>query len=309
MQNSYAATSPINSTCSSIGKTEKIGKVIYSCSKIGNKLVWVSPTSSKKSAEKKIVATILPSELRSKVSFGTCSALLPKGYKTVSAANGYSGEFLSQDKKIYGAWAARPINTSQLQSLSDQQLGIDPRIDSSDPKTQILATASLAVKDLGYDTSFVPLGSSFDSHGYTAFEARSSNARAILIYKNPVIPGDGYTTSYIAIDRVAVGPITASDIQMDEAARDTLSIQCSAQYSAPGSSSFTSSSHSSASSGEGSAPTTDEENATLGTSWVTDNNTGEIYNVPLSDWSRDPCGTGQSGWAKVVGNSCTVLGH
>jgi hypothetical protein len=310
IQVAYASTSTAKGTCPALGKSEKVGGTTYSCSKVGKKLIWTLSNPSYNSAgNKRILATITSDELRSKVSFGSCSALLPKGYTTANATNSSAGEFVSPDKKYYGAWAARPINTSQLQTMSDQQLGIDPKIDSADPKTQILATAGISARLLGYDTTFVPVGTSLDSNGYSAFEARSSNARAILIYKNPVIQGDGYTSAYIAIDRIAIAPISATDKQMDSLARDTLSIQCAVQYSPPSSSSFTSSSHSSRSSGIGSSPTTDEENATLGTTWLTDDNTGEIYNVPLSDWSRDPCGSGQSGWAKVVGNSCTVLGH
>jgi len=312
---SRASASFLNSRCSVPGKIMNVAGSKFKCAIVAKTLRWTrvpapapAPTPAKRS-QVSYKATVTADEIRTKVSFGKCTALLPSGYTTANATNSSAGEFVSPDKKFYGAWVIRPINTSQLQTMSDQSLGIDPAVDSNDPKVQILATAGLSAKFLGYDTKFTQYGSSFDSNGYTAFEARSSNARAILIYKNPVIQGDGYTSTYIAVDRMAIAPLTATDRQLDSLARDALSIQCSVQYSPPSSDAFSSSAHSSAQSGEGPAPTQDDVDSTLGTAWITDSSTGDLYNVSLNDWSQDPCGSGQSGWAKVVGNNCTVLGH
>jgi hypothetical protein len=310
------------SKCPQSGASLSIGNTKFTCSKSNTGLKWTvvpinngarkttpTPTPTMRPMFKPVF-TVTSDEKVSQTKFGSCTALLPAGYSTTTNAQGTAGEFASPDKKFYGAWYIKPVNTSELWAESDKLYGIDPLMDSADPETQIMATANYSAKALGYTGDFSKYGSSISSNGYTGFEARSSTSRAILIYMSPAIQGDGISYDYMAIGRIAIAPLTATDKQLDLLARQALSIQCTTKYSTPSTSSaFTSTSHSSAKSGQGPAPTDQEENATLGTVYVTDQSTGDLYNLPLQDWSQDPCGTGSSGWAVPSGNSCKVVGH
>lgn len=306
----YASPAGVQgSPCSQVGKIKISGSNQYVCSKIKNSLIWTTG-KSKKTGNKSVIP-VTADQYRFKTSFGNCTAYIPKNYTTLSDKQGWSGEFWSEDKKLYGVRYLQPVNTSQAKALQDQFYGIDPKLDSADPKVQVLAAAGIAAKSMGYDNNFVQVSESLDSNGYTGFKAQSSNAQAIVIYKNPIIPGDGFSYNYIAVGRIAIAPLSATERELNRVARDMLSIDCTAQLSPPSSNAFSSSAHSKPKKGIGSEPTTQEENANLGTAWVTDPEgaSGALVNVDLDRWSADPCGKGQSGWAVVDANGCRVIGH
>jgi hypothetical protein len=236
--------------------------------------------------------------------FGACSALAPASWTTDAKYPYYAADIFGPGKKSYAGWFVRTVNPALATSGSDALNGVPNVFDDPDPTTEVIGVTQFASGQLGYSGTFADTHKDLVNGGYTAKILKSSDAQAVVIYKNPPFPGDGLSYAYIAVARIAIVPASASYDTLLTTARMAATINCKVSV-VPTS---TTSAFSSPKKSQKKIDPTDENeyNATLGSGIAYDSG-GTPYAVTLDQYTSNACNKGVGGVEVNVGNECRVL--
>lgn len=291
-----AAAVSAGARCTKVNRVVTTGSGRLTCTRIKGKLVWVRAPIVKPSAP-----ITNPTEL-TPLRTGSCSALAPSTWALVPNSDASAADLISPDRTRVASWGmiVVPAVVGGFGTLPPYNhrdaYSEDPAI-ALRHYLRYYESAENPAADLAYTTDPPEV---FDN--YTARTMRSSKHTLIALYT--AFPGDGWSSRYILVVRLAKATNAMWKRFGGEVAHYALSISCVTRLNPEGNRIPDPASRKSPTRQEA-----DEDagyNPWLGTEYVHNPATGTNYTVGVDDWSRTgPQGPGyytRSGndWVKLT---------